>query len=107
MGVDVIRAGLGIVFQNKESGVVPVRAWAMASTARPTAKSLSATEALGIGIPGTVPAVRSLGRRSRTNWGTIPSLLAVWTHWRKWVKNSSTRNWSGKDQLEVGIQGIG
>ena len=71
MGVDVVRSGLGIVFQNEECGVIPVRAVGDGLNGSPHGEIVVSTDALGVGIPGVVPAVWSLGSRSCTNCGIV------------------------------------
>src|SRR5271165_2327896 len=46
----------------------------MASTTRPTARSLSATQAFGVGEPTFVPAVWSLGKRTNAKAGNCSPL---------------------------------
>jgi hypothetical protein len=55
--VDVVGSALRVVFEDEDRRFLPVRVVEIASTRRPSAKSLSATIARGVGVPGWVPLV--------------------------------------------------
>ena len=57
MPVDVVEAVLRVVLDDEDAGFRPERLWLTASTIRPSARSLSATAASGVGMPGLVPEV--------------------------------------------------
>ncbi len=77
-------AKIAISFQNGE--------WLRASTMRPKARSLSATEAAGVGDPSLVPLVWSLGRQMITSCGNSPALRELL---RAPARMKSARYWSG------------
>ena len=51
--------------------------WLSASTMRPKARSLSATVAAGVGEPGLVPLVWSLGRQMIVSCGNSPRAVEL------------------------------
>ncbi len=57
MCVDMVGSILRVVFENEEGGIIPVGTMRDRLHHTPTARSLSATEARGLGIPMRVPAV--------------------------------------------------
>src|SRR5258708_1800890 len=65
--------------------------WATASTIFPRARSLSATDAFGVGIPGTVPEVWSFGSSITIKLGK----LSFFSNWCSSLMHSSALHISG------------
>jgi hypothetical protein len=63
------------------------------STMRPNARSLSATQAAGVGHFALVALVWSFGRQMRVSCGNLPSSTNLASSFRK----KSARYWSGTD----------
>ncbi len=75
--------------------------WLMCSISFPTARSFSATMALGVGIPTRAPAVWSLGNLMTLNRGTAPMAESE----SKSSLHFSNRTISGMERLYPGKSG--
>ena len=70
--IHMVRAILRVVFHDEITAFDQKRLCATVSTIRPSARSLSASMARGVGFPGRVPTVWSLGRERTVKLGNAP-----------------------------------
>ena len=72
MRVDMIGPVLRIVLEHEHDRVLPERTLDSASMILPSARSLSAMYACGVGLPARAPAVWSFGSRTISSAGMCP-----------------------------------